>query len=288
MHLPHGVMSAKQIELLVDLAADFGIRELFLSGAEPFAEMTALKDLSRACKKRGIRIQAVTSAYWADCRDTVEKVLRGTGPWLHLTVSCDDYHQERVPLENCVHVIQAARGLNIPVHIATVEKADTVLTRLPSDIRREVPVMYQPLLGDHKLSPSEMEGVCPSVGLPYCESGTHVFACCGAWGKEDDANPLYWGTLRSLGQFGIPAEKVPAIYYLRLFGPLDLYRNVKPNGENHAAEFRDPCEICRKLFYSPRYLSRIQEFLEQERTAVRIRIAEAVLYANHSSDGNTT
>ena len=285
--LQHEVMSQSEMLALAEAAQSFGIREIVASGGEPFSRPEALAALSAICLNNALGLHAITSAVWADTPTTAENMLKKTGPWARLAVSIDNFHQETIPLQNCVHLLNAAVKLGIPVTIASVDGADDVVRELPESIKGNIPVVSQSLIGIKHLHWREIDGPCINMSVPYCEGGDMVYGCCGDLCEMGENSPVYFGKTTTLALKGIAKNRITLVKYLRLFGPLSLYRNLTDEDPSGTSPYTSQCELCTAIFRLPYSTERTTAFLNTERTMARIALAEAVLYSNTHLDSNS-
>ena len=83
------------------------IKQLVISGGEPFAVRRLLARVLAIAAEYGIRAQVQTSANWAVTEERAAAVLRELPGLTHLGVSADEYHEPFVPLENLKHALRA-------------------------------------------------------------------------------------------------------------------------------------------------------------------------------------
>ncbi|MBF0585301.1 hypothetical protein INT08_06570 [Prosthecochloris sp. N3] len=280
----HTFMSHNEMQALSTFGKLFGIREIVASGGEPFSRPKALETLSGLCSRADLGLHAITSAVWADSMSTAEDMLAKTAPWSRIAVSIDDFHQESIPLRNCIHVLDAANKLEISATIATVDGAESILEDIPEKIRRKVPVVSQPLMGMRPLLWKELEGPCINMAVPYCEDGDKIYGCCGDLCEMGEKSPVFFGRTCDLAQNGIADERITLIKYLRLFGPLQIYKDMTGEKPCGTSPFKSQCELCTATFSRPDAFSRTNALLCNERTLSRISFAEAILFSNTRQD----
>ncbi len=287
MALQHGVMNRSEMLALAEVARSFGIKEIVASGGEPFSRPEALAALSTICASNALGLHAITSAVWADTPMIAENMLKKNGPWSRLAVSIDNFHQESIPLQNCVHVLNAAVKLGIPITIASVEGADDVVQDIPESIKENIPVVSQPLMGMRRMPWKELDGPCINMSVPYCEDGDMVYGCCGDLCEMGEKSPVYFGKTDTLALKGIADDRITLIKYLRLFGPRSLYTALTDENPSGSSPYASQCELCTAIFSLPDSTGRVTAFLNSERTLARIALAEAVLFSNTRPDINS-
>jgi len=106
---------------VVDEVSGWGtLRLVVFTGGEPFLLGKDLyKTVAHVAKKR-ILTRIVTNAYWASSREKAVEVLgelKALG-LSELNISCDDFHQEFIPLANVKNANDAAHEIGIPLLLA--------------------------------------------------------------------------------------------------------------------------------------------------------------------------
>jgi hypothetical protein len=106
---------------IVDEVYGWGtLRLVVFTGGESFLLGRDLFRTVSYVAEKGITTRIVTNAYWASSKKRALAVL-GELKALGLTeinVSCDDYHQDFIPLENIKHVNDAAVEIGLPLLLA--------------------------------------------------------------------------------------------------------------------------------------------------------------------------
>ncbi len=121
---PHrrGKMSLEMMKGLIDEACALGTIELIVfTGGEPFL---LGKDLYKAIEyaaNKELLTRIVTNAYWATSPEKAFKVLSELkkAGLTEINYSCDDFHQEFIPLERIKWASEAAAEVGIPALIAS-------------------------------------------------------------------------------------------------------------------------------------------------------------------------
>jgi len=173
------------------------IKQLIISGGEPFAVRGYLARVLAIAAERGMRALVNTSANWAVTEERAVAVLQGLPGLTHLAVSADEYHEPFVPLENVKHGLSAAlrTGIVAELSIRVWSSEDPFLTRLykalGSELLGEVFVNWGPIvptgrganlrlpLGLRPLVKGELpEGACDNAHLPIVDHDGQVLGCC--------------------------------------------------------------------------------------------------------------
>ena len=110
-------LSLKDMIEIVDEVYSFGKLELVVfTGGEPFLLGDDLLDSVKYCAKKGLLTRIVTNAFWARtpevARDTM-KSYKEAG-LKEINLSCDDYHQEFIPLERIKYANDACIEVGLP------------------------------------------------------------------------------------------------------------------------------------------------------------------------------
>jgi MoaA/NifB/PqqE/SkfB family radical SAM enzyme len=124
-------MTIGQLKRYVDQIASVGIRLINLSGGEPFLLGRDLDEIVEYSTKKGIDVHVITAAHWATSKQAaVERLRRLADRGLRfLILSCDDYHQEFVPLQSVKNAIEAAVELDISFHINVIYTSQSKITK---------------------------------------------------------------------------------------------------------------------------------------------------------------
>lgn len=130
---PHrrGKMSLEMIQRLIDEACALGTVELIVfTGGEPFL---LGKDLYKAIEyaaSKGLLTRIVTNAYWATSPAKASIVLHALkrAGLTEINFSCDDFHQEFIPLERIKWASEAADKAEVPALIASKGIKNSTIT----------------------------------------------------------------------------------------------------------------------------------------------------------------
>ncbi len=114
-------LKAEQMMSIVDEVHGWGaLRLVVFTGGESLLLGRDLRRTVEYVAKKQVLTRIVTNAYWATSKEKALQVL-GDLKALGLTevnVSCDDYHQEFIPLANVKHANEAALELGLPLLLA--------------------------------------------------------------------------------------------------------------------------------------------------------------------------
>jgi hypothetical protein len=276
-----------------------------ITGGEPFLYFPRLLRVVGGCRTHGLRATVFTSAYWATddeiAADKLKQLARAglTG----ITVSTDEYHQERVPLVNVARALNAARecGLSPKVALTYVPRARSA-AQAKHHLRAE--------LGERILDGVEIEAggivklgrahemvfpgtppaeqpklVCNALGPVIQLDGT-VASCCRA--PLPVTSPLIVGDLN--------ADDFPSIYqrflnhpvipFIQTWGLLEMLARLIDEGLAKGLEgYRDAreeeiCELCQAILSEPAHVSFFAEQSHLPEVRKRLGILTFVLYGD--------
>jgi hypothetical protein len=106
------------------------LRLVVFTGGESFLLGKELKKIVNYVAIKGISTRIVTNAYWAKSKEKAVKVLNEYKKLglSEINISCDDYHQEFIPLKNIKNANDAALEVGIPALLAHRRKPGGKLT----------------------------------------------------------------------------------------------------------------------------------------------------------------
>ena len=105
---------------IVDKVLGFGLLELVIfTGGEPFLFRDDLLTGVKYCSELGLKTRIVTNAFWAhsanEARTMVSRCIEAG--LSEINISCDDYHQQFIPIANVKYANDACRELGLPALI---------------------------------------------------------------------------------------------------------------------------------------------------------------------------
>lgn len=116
---PH--LQADFMKRAIDEAAKLGqLCSVVFTGGEALVRLDDVDEAVRFASTRNLWTRVVSNAVWATSREKATKIrarLKDSGLG-KINFSCDDLHQENIPLERVKHAFWAARDLQIPTLIA--------------------------------------------------------------------------------------------------------------------------------------------------------------------------
>lgn len=98
------------------------IKNIGISGGEPFIFFDALEDIIAYAKGSGFETLCMTNCFWAENKDIAsEKLKKLVDSGLdRIGISADEFHQKYVPHERVKNCLCAARELKIPISLTRV------------------------------------------------------------------------------------------------------------------------------------------------------------------------
>ena len=276
-----------------------------ITGGEPFLYFQRLLQIVDGCRTRGLGATVVTSAYWASSNEiTADKLKRLADAGLTgMTVSTDEYHQERVPLANVSRVLNGARenGISPKVAVTYLPRG-----RSPEQVKGEL----RDKLGQctlegvqieaggivklgraHELEfPGTLEAgqtklVCNALGPVIQPDGT-VASCCRA--PLSSTSPLIIGDLND-EDFQPIYERFsrhPVIPFIQTWGLLEMLDRLIDEGFGRELEgYRDAreeeiCELCQMILLEPAHVSFFTELYHDPEVRGRLGILLFLLYGD--------
>ena len=115
----------------IDEALELGsLVSVVFTGGEPLLKLHDVKQTIQYARKYGLWTRIVTNSFWATSPDAALDLLG----WLkaaglcEINLSCDDLHQEHIPLERVRNAFHAAQKLELPILIAHKQVKDGAIT----------------------------------------------------------------------------------------------------------------------------------------------------------------
>ncbi len=117
-------------EVITTLDDLLGLSLVVFTGGEPFLKLRDVEAAITFSRARNISTRIVTNAFWATSASAARRILgrlkeKGLS---EINFSCDDLHQEFIPLDHLRHAFLAAKELEIPLLIAHKVIAKTRIT----------------------------------------------------------------------------------------------------------------------------------------------------------------
>jgi hypothetical protein len=280
-------------------------RAISITGGEPFVTFQRLLQLVEGCRNVGLRASVFTSGYWATSDDVTSDKLQqlAQAGLTDITVSTDEYHQERIPVARVARVLVAAkaRGISCKIALTFVPRGSSAST-VKRSIRRD--------LGQRALDGVEIEAggivkigrarelefpeirlarqsklVCNALGPVIQPDGT-VTSCCRA--PLPATSPLIIGDLHS-EDFAVIYQRFldhPIIPFIQAWGLIEMLERLVDEGLAYEiAHYRDApeeqiCQLCQALLSESARVSYYTELFSVPEERRRLGILTFLLYGD--------
>ena len=276
-----------------------------ITGGEPFLYFQRLLQVVDGCRTHGLGATVVTSAHWATSNviatDRLGQLANAglTG----ITVSTDEYHQERVPLDHVTRVLRAAKGFGISPKVALtylprgrsaaeVERdlRDKLGQRILDGVRVETGGIVK-LGRAYELEfpgtrqPEQPKLVCNALG-PVIRPDGFVESCCRA--PLPSTSPLIIGDLNA-EEFQPIYERFlshPTIPFIQAWGLLEMLERLIDEGlATELVGYRDAreeeiCELCQLILSEPARVSFFAKLYHDPEVRRRLGMLTFLLYGD--------
>lgn len=277
-------MSFAQASGYIDKAsAVLELNSIGYTGGEVFLCFPLLRKLiDYAYQNHGVHQGAVTNCSWATSDDIAAQKLRELHLYglRYLTVSCDSFHSEYIPVDRVRRVVHAALDLGIMVCV------NAVVTKTGSISKQNLPELLSLSTDEmqHTLSIKEFSPLrvgraveqCPSNELictsderwfngscPYvkatptiCPDGSLFACCCFGDAEQMPASQIgYVGNVESTDFQSTVARMEHDLLFTLLStrGPYSLLQDVIKREPNVCVrrKYLTNCEVCVELYHNP-------------------------------------
>lgn len=273
---PHSLSADEMIQIIEDIL-HFGFLQLVVfTGGEPFLIGDDLNKVVKYAANHGVLTRIVTNAYWATTKEKAVEILTDLkmAGLTELNISCDDFHQEFVPLENIRNANDAALAIDLPLLLACRKTPGGVIDKdylskyLGVQLKTftsgeenpdnnvildgvNIPIKS----GAHKysgLSDNSWMGPCENVLTRIIIApDKRVQICCGI--ASSSIEELYIGTLYKDGNLLEILQRGNAdlmTNWLALEGPSSILNFVrsKDRGIDLPDTYVNRCHACNELF----------------------------------------
>ena len=128
---PLSLSADEMIRIMGDILPFGFLRLVVFTGGEPFLIGDDLKKAVAYASRHGVLTRIVTNAYWATTKENAIEILQDLkqAGLTELNISCDDFHQEFVPLENIRNANDAALVIGLPLLFAYRKNPGGVIDR---------------------------------------------------------------------------------------------------------------------------------------------------------------
>ena len=267
---------------IIDKVYSFGKLDLVVfTGGEPFLLGSDLLHTVEYCTSKQLLTRIVTNAFWATSSEKAAEIIRSykVAGLSEINISCDDYHQEFIPLERIKFANEACVSEQMPClighkimqgHKITLERLEEFLgcrlarfdPAIKNPTNNVVSTGYTvPVAEDMHLIPDEEILYPPSTGCWKLPCSTilqriiitprkELSICCGMIRRS--VQEIVFGSLEDtpLEQLILTAHRDLIVNWLALEGPYGLMRFIqKKQPHIHFRErYVNICHLCCEIF----------------------------------------
>lgn len=269
----------------VTQACDFGIRNIIFTGGEPFQRFRLLKAGVQAAASHGNspHIGVFTSSFWGKDREAVDTILGQLKGLTNLYLSTDVFHQEQVPAQYVMNVIEGGLShgvdkIELCITVANDEEEEQICS-LYDKYRDQLYVHTLRVIPTPHIDTDQPPGDLPTpdrfetscfLHTPLVNPNGDLCSChiakVGAHAPLRD-EVYFLGNLkeRTFKEIMSDAEEDYGYQFLRAFGPQGVARMVQ-SSENLKArfghkEFSGGCDLCSKVMMNRHGKAALKEYV---------------------------
>ena len=274
--------------LIIDASKRKSISTVGFSGGEPFLAYKELLEATQFAHQFGLSIICTSNGFWgADKESAKIKLTELQQAGLSkLSLSCDLFHQQYVPIDSLKNILEICSELDIPCDIGSVitkDKSD--ISKLTSCISRQlinVPHYRTPCLpignAQSKIHPDtliyderllEKENHCYECSYLAIYVNGDVFPCCSQIGeiKQLQLGNIYTDDLQTL------YDAYNANMYLRIikkYGLIWFLNIAKANNYSPVLnkKYVNKCHLCHTVFSDSTFLSITKKNISREQDLI--------------------
>lgn len=257
-------------EIITGMAAA-KVEGISFTAGEPLIYLDDICELISLCRQYDIYTRVVTNAFWAKnppLADIVVRRLLQSG-LSQMRISCSRWHQQHIARENILQAAESCRRNGLEYFISFItdfSKADDVVEAWLRTHHLKFfpePVIFSGRAAAFDRTPIRTDyqaNCCPMN--PYLAPNLDMFACCDAGSHFMRTDFFLLGNLKNTG--------IDTLF--RKSEENRLYNHIRNLGITAIASFAGfkareiiqyrKCELCEKLFNSPRMLDRLQREAE--------------------------
>lgn len=258
---------ARAKEIIREMAVA-GVVGISFTAGEPFIYFDDLLELVELCRELNIYSRIVTNSYWAKTPEKAEQrlgLLKDCG-LCQLRMSYSRWHQQHVPRGNILNAASGCRIKGIDNFVSFVTdftKEDDVFEQFLRDNKLKYfpePVIYAgraDSFGRKAIFTDYQENCCAMN--PYLAPDLNMYACCDAGSHFTNTNFFLLGNLKnhSIEQLFTKSETNPLYNCIRSMG-ISTIASFAGISAREIVTYRK-CELCKKIFDSPKVLVKLQE-----------------------------
>ncbi len=261
-------MDLERAKEIIREMAEAGVTGISFTAGEPFIYFDDLLQLIALCHNEQIYSRVVTNSYWASSPEKAEELLvklKDHG-LCQLRMSFSRWHQQHVPQHNIVHAANGCIKNNIDYFVSFVTDFSTEDDAYEQFLRDHnlkffpEPVIYagradgftqKTLFTDYQDNRCAMN--------PYLAPDLTMYACCDAGSHFTKTNFFKLGNLKdhSIDALFCKSENNHLYNCIRTMG-ISTIASFAGFPAREIVTFRK-CELCKKLFDSPKSLTRLKE-----------------------------
>ena len=264
------VLGLDYVKGLIDEAAKISsVREIGLSGGEPFLHLNLVREAIRHARGHGLTASVTTNGFWGKSARARKMLLDlQTDGLISLCISTSQFHQEFIGIETVVAAasVSLSTGLQTTINVVSSPDLhpDTIVAAL-GDLADKVGIVVMPCLPAGRATVAvEMQEFAALSPHPVGNCRHHfqklavdldgdVWPCCSPGGftaplrmgnaKEKPVNEIVAGAVRN-SLLAILDAVGPAFFlpFLREAGVTDELPDL----------FADQCHLCHSMLSSPR------------------------------------
>lgn len=261
---------------------NINIRNIGFTGGEVFTRFPDLLELTEYAYDKSFHISATTNGFWGGYREsTNEKLdsLKKVG-LSKLSLSCDNFHQEYVPMESIKNIIIAAKDLDIQIDMGSI------ITKSTSDISYIYKELKELMIGIVHYTAACLPVGAAEKNIPRedfiynenllnnsikCFETTYfaiyedgeIFSCCSQAGRTE---PLSIGNINS-NKLNEINENYYSNIHLRIIKKMGLswYLNIAKELEYNKLfnkKYVNKCDLCRNIFIDKEFMKLVKPYTE--------------------------
>ncbi|CAH2408913.1 MULTISPECIES: radical SAM protein [Mesorhizobium] len=272
--------SLERIARLIDEASEIpSIREVGISGGEPFLYLRLLKETISYARTCGYTSSVTTNGFWGSSpaagRQLEELKDAGLGA---VNISTSPFHQEFLSLSKILGAAKTALSVGLKVTVNVVSTSATEIDDVRGafdELGDKVRFVVMPCLpAGRALTGVEQQEFPTDFTWPLGNCREHfkklavdlsgdVYPCCSPGGFTE---PLRMGSghRSTLGEIVKASDQNKLLAVLESVGPgffLPFLRQQDNDGEI-PKRFSDQCHLCHFMLSSPKYAEKVAEWAE--------------------------
>lgn len=254
-------------EIISDLA-EADVSGISFTAGEPFIYFDDLLELLTLANELNIYTRVVTNSYWAVSYESAAKhltMLQQCGI-RQLRLSYSKWHQQHIPRENILHAAQACLNAGVDYFVSFVtdftEDDDPYEQFLRDNNLRYFP---EPVIYAGRAKSFDRKAIFTDYQENKCSMNAYLapdltmYACCDAGSHFTATNFFRLGNLQhsAVDQLLAMSENCQLYNCIRAIGITAIASYVGFKARD-IVTYRK-CELCRKIFNSPKTLSDLEE-----------------------------